>query len=130
MSGNNKGFTLVEIMIVVAIIGLLLAIGIPSYSKARETVQRNTCLENQRLVVSAALVYAMENNTNFAEGANGATLRDTLLDNQYVRGSTCFECPVSGEGDYDDYVLTFSGTGIDGIRCTIEPVWHSLDWNN
>lgn len=50
---NKKHFTLVEIMIVVAIIGLLAAIAIPSFLKARETSQKNACINNLRQISGA-----------------------------------------------------------------------------
>jgi len=124
-----KGFTLVEIMVAVAIIGLLTAIAIPHFAKARRQVQRNTCLENQRLVISAASTYELDIGTSFDGGANGVTLRNTLMDNEYIRGMNAFECPVSGVEDYDDYVLTYNEKGINGIRCTVEPNEHSFDWD-
>ncbi|MFW5894176.1 MAG: competence type IV pilus major pilin ComGC [Verrucomicrobiota bacterium] len=50
---RKRSFTLVEIMIVVAIIGLLAAIAIPSFIKARETSQKNACINNLRQIKSA-----------------------------------------------------------------------------
>ena len=56
----KKGFTLVEIMIVVAIIGLLAAIAIPSFMKARTTSQKNACINGLRQIESAKDQYALE----------------------------------------------------------------------
>ncbi|MFZ4395233.1 MAG: type II secretion system protein [Kiritimatiellia bacterium] len=47
---QNKGFTLVEIMIVVAIIALLAAIAIPSFMKSRQDSRRSACVNNLRLI--------------------------------------------------------------------------------
>lgn len=124
----KRGFTLIEIMIAVAIIGLLAAIAIPNFSKARRTTQRNFCLENQRVIFGAAVTYEMDSGQAFADGNNGLTLRNTLMDNEYIRDLSAFECTVSPVEDYDDYVLTYDARGISGIRCTIEPHEHSLSW--
>lgn len=59
---GSKGFTLVEIMIVVAIIGLLAAIAVPNFVQARTNARRNTCINNLRLIQGAKDQYALENN--------------------------------------------------------------------
>jgi len=63
MSKKRKaGFTLVEIMIVVAIIGLLAVIAIPSFVRARQSTQTSTCLNNLRQIDGSKDQYAIENN--------------------------------------------------------------------
>ncbi len=60
-ASRKSGFTLVEIMIVVAIIGLLAAIAIPNFVKARTTSQQNACINNLRQYDGAVQQWALEN---------------------------------------------------------------------
>lgn len=60
-TSRKAGFTLVEIMIVVAIIGLLAAIAIPNFVRARNTSQKNACINNLRQIDGAKQQWALEN---------------------------------------------------------------------
>jgi prepilin-type N-terminal cleavage/methylation domain-containing protein len=57
---NGAGFTLVEIMIVVAIIGLLAAIAIPNFVTARQNAQAKACINNLKQIDGAASQFALE----------------------------------------------------------------------
>ncbi len=86
---NKKGFTLVEIMIVVAIIGLLAVIAIPNFIKARETAQKNACINNLRIIDGAKEQYAIENHLSTTSSVDSADI------GPYIKGGFP-GCPASG----------------------------------
>ncbi len=119
-------FTLVEIMIVVAIIGLLAGIAIPSFVKARTETQKTLCIENMRVIFHASNLYEIETGSLLTGGTNGVVLRNTLCNNGYVRNRKTFECTQSGVLDYDDYRLVYNGNDLTGVACTLNPGEHIL----
>ena len=85
-TNKKAAFTLVEIMIVVAIIGLLAAIAIPNFVKARENAQLNSILNNLRIIEGAKDQWALENKKGTGDTADWTTTTTGI--GGYLKGAT------------------------------------------
>ena len=98
---GKKGFTLVEIMIVVAIIGLLAAIAIPSFVTARANARAKACVNNLRLIDASKEQAAMENNWASGADCNATTgAANYALCLPYLKGGLEPVCPSAGAYDF------------------------------
>jgi len=86
-TSRRAGFTLVEIMIVVAIIGLLAAIAIPNFVRARAKAQINTCIANLKQLDGAKESWALESKKKTGD----ACLMTDLVSN-YIKSEP--QCPA------------------------------------
>ncbi|OQB48589.1 MAG: Type II secretion system protein G precursor [bacterium ADurb.Bin157] len=110
---NRKGFTLIELMIVIAIIGILAAMAIPNFKKAREQAREKACYSNIRVLLGAVEMYNMDHSVPLETpdqskltGANG-----------YLKSSV--ECPESG-GKYEGSNLSKDGLLSCSIHGTVD----------
>ena len=120
-SYKKAGFTLVEIMIVVAIIGLLAAIAIPNFVRARTTAQQNACINNLRQIDGAKQQWALEN-----RAAASSTPIDSNIQPYLGRGNngTLPSCPADSQNTFDtSYSINNLSTA---PTCRISPTNHVL----
>jgi type IV pilus assembly protein PilA len=105
---RTKGFTLVEIMIVVVIIGLLAMMAIPAFNKVRENSQDKTVMNNVRQLSAAADQYFLENGVTTCASSN------LVGSDKYVKAINT----VAGETYPANYTqgITITVTGIAGAR--------------
>ena len=119
---SQTGFPLVELMIVVAIIGLLSAIAVPNFVKVRLTAQANTCIGNLRQIDSAIQQYALEHNSAAIQTA--ATIQPYLGHgaNGSVNG---IYCPVDPTRTFETSYVIMDNSSVPA--CKIVPEAHILN---
>ncbi len=111
---KKQGFTLVEIMIVVMIIGLLAAIALPSFQKARDSAREKSCINNLRLIQSAKDQYAIDANQPDTTQPTVADIEDYIKNGMPT-------CPVTGTNTYTISAITTDPT------CSNDGEGHSVD---
>ena len=108
---GRKGFTLVELMIVVAILGIILGLALPNFVKARTRARQQLCIENLSQIESAKQIWGVEHSKNDGDVPATSELIGPTL---YMKQDPT--CPGGG---------TYSLNGIGAnATCTIDG--HSL----
>jgi len=99
---RRNGFTLIELLVVISIIALLMAILIPTLSRAKKQAAAGVCLSNQRHLVLAWIMYAQDNDDNLIGGHDGHSAS-----------------PSQGY-DWVELPQTEDGTVVSGASATLE----------
>src|ERR1043165_5847988 len=104
---RHHGFTLLEILVVTAIIAVLLVIFVPAYSRSRAEARRMLCANNLIQIHRAMMMYAENNHSTFPVLASRptinkdkASLRDTLLPT--LLDERVFKCPDDKQGYFEN----------------------------
>ena len=113
---KRKGFTLIELMIVIAIIGILAAMAIPNFKKARESAREKACYSNIRVILGAVEMYNMDNSemiNTMNDGFIGNLVSAKYLKSAPAKPET--NCVYSSVGDLTDsgYIICTRHGGVD-----------------
>jgi competence protein ComGC/general secretion pathway protein G len=112
----QTGFTILELLIVVAIIAIILAIAIPNYSRSRDESRKNSCIANLRQINSAIDQWAIENKIPTGTVPSDSDEEEIY---PYLKGSRP-RCPGSGT-----YSIHAVGSD-DQVTCSLADEGHSL----
>ncbi|MFZ5925248.1 MAG: prepilin-type N-terminal cleavage/methylation domain-containing protein [Bacillota bacterium] len=92
---DRRGFTLVEMLIVLAIIAILAAIAVPSFSRLTRSAKARACAENVRMIETAAQAWAADHNGEFPESLEVEGFEE------YFKSGSVPTCPFGDEYDYN-----------------------------
>ena len=98
---NKKGFTLVELMIVVVILGILVGIAVPIYSVVTKNAEKKTCFSNMRMITSACVQYYMMHSSyeGLIPAAGIPDVHETTMPDEFVSKFDAVgipKCPSGG----------------------------------
>jgi len=116
----QAGFTLVELMVVMMILGILVFIGMPVFSEGQMGARRNSCLDRQHLVFEAATLYCADH------VLGDSTMSANALEPIYLQAPAVF-CPSDPDHLPDDYTIVIENGAAVDVVCNIGAAEHPWD---
>jgi prepilin-type N-terminal cleavage/methylation domain-containing protein len=113
-----SGFTIVELAIVCVVLGILVSLAVPNYSRSKAHSARSSCISNQRNLYMAATLYMSD--TGIRDAVMNA--QDLYDEGRISEGLS--DCPQDPEHGHDDYIITVEGGRVTSITCGVDPVEH------
>lgn len=109
MLRKDEGFTLVELMVVVLIIGILVAIAIPVFNAASDSARQRTCQANQRTIEGAVQQYVAATDGGLEADVDGDVIAGNAIADTYLKAVP--SCPSDSSSPKLPYVLAAGVTG-------------------
>ena len=120
-SPRDAGFTLLELTLVMALMGLIMLTAFASFANFQQYALRTACVSQQRAIVSPALLYGFEN------GISNQDLTSAVLVTADLIAPELGECPLSDTFDSDDYTLVYLNGELNDIDCDVVGLEHPYD---
>jgi len=120
----KRGFTLIELMIVIAIIAILASILVPNFSKSKDKAKLETCKSNIRSIVTAFTLYHNDNDSTFPP-AGDITASHALVTGGYLKSVPVCPCnSTTSASYYTGFSNTYPGDYYAACR-NYSAKWHS-----
>jgi prepilin-type N-terminal cleavage/methylation domain-containing protein/prepilin-type processing-associated H-X9-DG protein len=136
---RQAGFTLIELLVVIAIIAILAAILFPVFAKAREKARQSSCMNNQRQIAVAMLMWAQDHDETLPDESNVwpeinvdrnilmCPTKGKKVANAYVYNGTLSSITLGELPDPSQVMLTADGNATSGTPGAFDNVAYSMD---
>ena len=117
MIKNERGFTIMELLVVIVIIGVLAAIGVPAYNNMTTRARETACDANKRTIATAVGMYYVDNGS-YKNGEADLTLGDLV---PYLDNAESIKCPGK---DAEGYKISTTGDPVNTVVVTCNVSGH------
>lgn len=118
VSNDESGFTLIELMIIMSLIGLLAMIGLASFENFKTYARRSACVAHQRHLSGPGILYGIENSLENVDVTSSVLVTADLIPPQLG------QCPEGAHNGTADYIIEYGVGQMFDIDCDVMGVAH------